>query len=318
MGKDTKIEWAHHTFNPWIGCSKVSEGCANCYAETKAKQLGVVWGPGAKRKRTTPKNWAQPLRWNAEAKAYGERYRVFTASLADIFDHEVPDAWREDLFELIAETPYLDWLIVTKRPDEMQDWFTAHGDAPDNVWLGVSVENQEQAEARIPVLLEIPAVVRFLSMEPLLGPVDLDLPRCPFHQRDYAQSYPIYGEICAECARDGDTGEMPYGMWLDPCASRSDPGINWVIVGGESGEGARPMDPIWMRNIRNDCVAHDVAFLFKQWGEWAPSGLVDGDTECETIDMENGTVMCRIGKLVASNDDFGQRYLAFPDPVRDV
>lgn len=243
MGENTKIEWAHHTFNPWYGCQKVGHGCDHCYAEGWAKRSGLVqWGPGTERRRSSAANWRKPLAWNTAAERLGIRYRVFCASLADVFDNAVPADWRRDLFDLIARTPRLDWLLVTKRVGNVGNMLPVPFDFDHiypNVWIGISVVNQEEADRDIPKLLDVPARVRFLSMEPLLGPVDLS---------DHLAC------LCGMCG----------GEHLD-----------WVIVGGESGPGARPMQPDWVRSIRDQCDAMSVPFLFKQWGEWAPNWLND-------------------------------------------
>lgn len=269
---ETTIEWTRgpngekgFSFNPWVGCTKVGPGCDHCYAEGWAKRSGQVeWGAGAARRRTSEANWKQPLRWNAEAERLGIRYRVFCASLADVADNEVPVEWRRDLFEQIRITPYLDWLLVTKRIgnflnlaeqvirhiESMPDWsedrphpFEALRNwladwillkkPPANVWLGITVVNQAEADRDIPKLLSTPAAVRFLSMEPLLGTVQI-------------------------------------AFWLDslPAVVDQRPRLDWVIVGGESGPGARPMHPQWARDIRDQCEAAGVAFMFKQWGAW--------------------------------------------------
>jgi protein gp37 len=176
MGFKSNIEWCDHTFNGWIGCTKVSPACDNCYAERDfdKRRKVVEWGPGNPRKRTSEKNWNNPIRWNRLAEEQGVRFRVFGGSLMDWADAEVPDEWRADLWKLIAETPHLDWLMLTKRhslimkslPD---DW----GDGYPNVWMGVSVEDQKWADQRIPYLVKVPAAVRWLSCEPLLGRIDL-------------------------------------------------------------------------------------------------------------------------------------------------
>lgn len=177
MGESSKIEWTDHTFNPWTGCQKVGPGCDNCYAEGWAKRSGVVeWGPHASRRRTKPGNWQQPLKWNAAARDDGRRSRVFCASLADVFDNHasILPEWRHDLWALIRRTPHLDWLLLTKRPGNIagmlpEDW----GGGYSNVWLGCTVVNQAEADRDIPKLLDVPAKVRFLSMEPLLGSVTI-------------------------------------------------------------------------------------------------------------------------------------------------
>lgn len=182
--ENSKIEWCDHTFSPWHGCIKISPGCQNCYALALDKRWGKdVWGPGPKRQRTSEANWRLPLQWNRRAEKEGRRYKVFCASMADVFERndQLID-WRFELWDLIGQTPMLDWLLLTKRPENVLDmtpyqWHRAEWGGyqgwPANVWIGTSVENQEYADKRIPELLKIPAVVRFLSVEPLLGSVNL-------------------------------------------------------------------------------------------------------------------------------------------------
>ena len=178
--ENSKIEWTDHTFNPWIGCQKVSPGCDHCYAETMMDHRygKVEWGPHGERKRTSVAYWKQPVKWNREAGAFeqkhGHRPRVFCASLADVFDNQAPSAWREDLFELIRKCDQLDWLMLTKRPQNIakmlpSDW----GDGYPNVWLGVTAEDQQHFDQRWKYLQKIPAVIKFISYEPALGPLRL-------------------------------------------------------------------------------------------------------------------------------------------------
>lgn len=173
--ENSNIAWTDNTFNPWMGCTKVSPGCLNCYAEFRmdTRWKKVKWGKGNPRKRTTAANWMQPLRWNEQAAEAGTRTLVFCASLADVFDNEVDGAWRDDVFALINSTPHLDWQLLTKRPGEAVKYAANHP-WPDNAWIGVSIEDQKRA-ARAQIITRIPAPVRFLSVEPLLGPVQLDL-----------------------------------------------------------------------------------------------------------------------------------------------
>jgi protein gp37 len=277
MAENTKIEWAHHTFNPWIGCTKVSPACDHCYAEAdfSTRRKVVQWGAGQPRKHTAPSTWAQPLRWNAEAERLGVRYRVFCASLADVFDNEVPAEWRKELFSLIRSTPHLDWLLLTKRignaatmiveacttrtaPNPPGWPFEQHPDMvspmPPNIWIGASITSQVEADRDIPKLLAVPAAKRFLSMEPLLGPVDLT-------------NVPVGGG-----PGDHEFNAIITGNALHRAVS-SDPSLHWVIVGGESGPNARPMHPDWARSLRDQCQAAGVPFLFKQWGEWGTSAF---------------------------------------------
>lgn len=171
--KNSAIEWTHHTFNPWIGCTQVSPACDHCYAMVMMdhRYHRVVWGAGKPRVRTTNAYWRQPLKWNRDALLAGIRERVFCASLADVFDGENPEilnTWRADLWRLIEMTPQLDWLLLTKRPGNVRRLAPWGDNWPHNVWIGTSVENEEWANRRLPVLSDIPAVVRFVSAEPLL------------------------------------------------------------------------------------------------------------------------------------------------------
>lgn len=264
MAENSGIEWTHHTFNPWIGCTKISPACENCYAEewNKRYEGGKNWGPHAPRRRT--KNWSGPVKWNREAAAKGIRYRVFCASLADVFDNHksIEQEWRDDLWRLIRETPHLDWLLLTKRPQNItkylpNDWKLpgiqwGELDCYPNVWLGVTVENQEEAERRIMHLLSVRSVVHFLSCEPLLGPVDL------------TRVNGIRNNAPFDALKPFGCVMHSHGNCLGDCAYRLQ-GIDWVITGGESGSHYRSSDPNWFRSLRDQCQAAGVPFLFKQW-----------------------------------------------------
>jgi protein gp37 len=252
MAENSKIEWTDHTFNPWIGCTKVSPGCDHCYAERREdKRLHrVLWGPGQPRQRT--KTWGDPVRWNKQHEAFfaahGRRQRVFCASLADVFDNEIDPAWRDELLGLIATTPNLDWLLLTKRIGNVSTM--VKGDAwahLPHVWLGATVVNQAEADRDVPKLLAVPARVRFLSIEPMLGAIEL-------RERGYFNY----------CERDGTHVLRPP--------------LHWIIAGGESGPHARPVHPDWIRSLRDQCKAAGVPFHFKQWGEWWE---VDSDSRDE-------------------------------------
>lgn len=304
MAKNSKIEWTHHTFNHVRGCTKVSEGCRNCYALDLSKRnpavLGV-WGPRGTRAIAAESYWRQPIKWNREAEQAGERRRVFCASLADVFEgpETMPaEAWpaveaaRLRLFGLIDTTPWLDWLLLTKRPENIEVMAPERWDGDDgfpaNVWVGTSVENQEEADRRIPELLKVQARVRFLSCEPLLGPVDL---------------------------RQAGAVEMPGPEWAGPNAL-----IDWVIVGGESGAQARPMHPDWARSLRDQCQAAGVAYHFKQWGEWAQynqhgakgEGGLPYFSGNPTRKMGDGFLMERYGKRAAGRLLDGRTWDEFP------
>jgi protein gp37 len=176
--ENSKIAWTDNTFNPWMGCTKKSAGCDHCYAEERCNWTKLAkWGKGAVRQVTKDTNWRGPVKWNRKAEEAGTRTKVFCASLADVFDEEAPSDTRKRLWELIRNTPFLDWQILTKRPENFnrflpKDW----GDGYSNVWLGVTAENRKQALLRIPILQSTPAVIRFVSGEPLLEDLgDLDL-----------------------------------------------------------------------------------------------------------------------------------------------
>lgn len=265
MGENSKIEWTDHTWNPWIGCTKVSAACDHCYAEDWAKRFGQVeWGPHAERRRTSPANWKEPLRWDRAAAKAGRQARVFCASLADVFDNQVPEQWRYDLWELIASTRNLDWLLLTKRPQNIAKMLPVMdsrlpGYKPwtqrwpwPNVWLGTTVENQEEANRRVPEFLAVPAAKHFLSVEPLLGPVNLN------SVFDHSNEHSI----------DALAGRRFYA----PQDNDGEPEarLDWVIAGGESGRGARPMHPDWARSLRDQCAAAEVPFFMKQMTKKAP------------------------------------------------
>lgn len=228
MGRNSAIEWTTHTFNPWWGCTKVSPGCKNCYAERLSTRYGHdVWGAGATRRTFAEDHWKEPLKWEKEAAKSSVRARVFCASMADVFDKDAPVRQRKRLWKLITATPHLDWLLLTKRPERIiqsipATWLVK---PPANVWYGTSVESKEFV-TRVRELRKVPAAVRFLSVEPLLGPI----PRLPLV------------------------------------------GIQWVILGGESGGGARAMDAAWARQIRDRCNKRKVPFFFKQWGVFDSAG----------------------------------------------
>lgn len=309
MGVDTKIEWAHHTFNPWIGCTKVGPGCDHCYAEAlmDGRHGKARWGAGQPRVRTAESTWKQPLSWNRKAAAAGIRQRVFCSSLADVFDNEVDPQWRDDLWRLILDTPQLDWLLLTKRIGNVLGRTPIMG-LPGNVWLGATIVNQAEADRDIPKLLEIKTRLGarkvFLSMEPLLGPVDirafvygcyecgascgLRLPGPPKVERCFEcgeecgpDTEPVISEGCPKCG-----GELEficpdcshYMVYQHP----DTPVLDWIIVGGESGPGARPMHPDWTRSLRDQCAEAGVPFLFKQWGEMRP--YHDDRADCAWMD----------------------------------
>lgn len=228
MGETSAISWTDATFNPWIGCTKVSQGCKFCYAETQNNRYQwnpAGWGPGAPRKRTSAANWKQPIKWAKEARAEGVVKRVFCASLADVFDVEAPAQWRNDLWVLISECSAiggLEWLILTKRPENIKRMMPAHltENPPDHIRIGVTVEDQTTA-MRMGYLLDGWSGKNFVSYEPAIGPLFLGV---------FSKS------------------------------------IDWLICGGESGAGCRPFNEQWARDIRDECQSAQVAFFMKQLG----------------------------------------------------
>ena len=224
MGENTKIEWAHHTFNPWWGCTRVSPGCTNCYANSMARRTGHdVWGDDKPRRMLSEKNWAKPMRWNALAVEAGERHRVFAGSMCDVFEFRPElEAPRRRFFGLMEATPQLDWMLLTKRPANLVG-MTEHRELqmPWNAWAYTSCENQEQFDERIGDISDVRARVIGLSLEPLLGKIDIS-------------------------------------EWADAGC------IDHVIVGAESGAGARPMALAWVRHIRDQCIHFHVPFFLKQ------------------------------------------------------
>lgn len=260
MGTTTAIKWTDHTFNPWMGCTKVSPACDHCYAEALGKRTGrVQWGDSAPRVAVSEGYWQNPRKWNAAARAEQRRHRVFCASMADVFEDNVTVlGHRNRLFDVIDSTPWLDWQLLTKRPENVALFIPSrwrHGGFPPNVWIGTTVEDQERAEERIPHLLAIPAAVRFLSCEPLLGPIELR------HLWNHCDDHDTIGGFCVQRRHPGV-------RWID-----------WVIVGGESGAGHRPLDVDHARSLRDQCEQWGVPFFFKQVGGRTPTAggdLLDG------------------------------------------
>jgi protein gp37 len=253
--ENSKIQWTDHTFNPWWGCSKISPGCKHCYAEKWADERFHlnVWGAGAERRVASETMWAKPTKWNATAAKAGKRARVFCASMADVFEDykgpnqgEVQEA-RKRLMRIIEDTPHLDWLLLTKRPENAarmvpKSWGTKW---PRNAWVGCTVEDRNQAEERLPHLLELPSSVKFVSYEPALEWVD-------------------------------------FKPWVSQ--------VNWIIVGGESGPGARPFDPAWAEGVVSLCRAAQTPVFVKQFGAnptlrsgsgWGPVTATKGDDMAE-------------------------------------
>jgi len=389
----TNIEWTDQTWNPIVGCTVTSKGCTNCYAMKMAARLEKMHaktGNTPQYEGTTKKVngkavwtgkigiagdkiWEEPLRRKKPS-------RYFVNSMGDLFHPSVPDAAVDRAFAVMALAPQHTFQILTKHPERMRDWFESFdrdinfecGDWPEidrirrrvendddvhasqthhdetgrledalysdvwplpNVWLGTSVEDQPSADARIPLLLDTPAAIRFISAEPLLGPVDLTEITTP----DGSIWNSMDRHEAKHAAHEGDVSTI----------------LDWVIVGGESGPDARPMHPDWARTLRDQCAAADIAFFFKQWGEWLPwqtadapffqsqnGGYVDGhvapwidsdgdglyeDPACKTWDVDYGdleddsdlVLLERTGKKAAGRTLDGQTHDAFPDTAAE-
>ncbi len=351
MAERTGISWCDATWNPWWGCTKVSPACDHCYAERDSKRFSpgrVLWGVGSERRTFGEAHWQQPFKWakrafvectvcgwrgmhtklrhvNGEHECpacsskdwHNARIRVFCASMGDVFDKDAPDGQRARLFRLIADTPELDWLLLTKRIGNAHQMIgealiqaaTAQGLGPtdllpswplQNVWLGATVVNQEEYDRDIGKLLRTPARVHFLSIEPMLGAIDM---------RMGGASVPDYSD------------HRP----LAP--------LSWVIAGGESGPHARPAHPDWFRSLRDQCAAAGVAFHFKQWGEWTPGENVErvrGTVDTAFLDDDHWSIyplnlatdhghiddqpdLYRVGKKAAGRLLDGHTHNGFPE-----
>lgn len=286
MAENSAIEWTDHTFNPWIGCTAVSPACDHCYAETLMdKRYGrVKWGPHGDCSITGASTWRQPRLWQKRAAEFfaehGRRQRVFCASLADVFDNKAPEGARDRLWSLIRETPDLDWLLLTKRPQNIAKMLPAFWEEiRGHVWLGVSTENQEELERRSLALLRLyetakPPAVTFASAEPLLGPLDFNATELAF---------------------------------------------DWIITGGETGPGARPTNPQWFREVRDQCAAEGTAYIHKQNGDWVSVSEVEGPGDIfrftdQAHPEHNGRCVRRVGKKRAGRTLDGVTHDGFPSP----
>ncbi|MUO69173.1 DUF5131 family protein [Agrobacterium vitis] len=336
MADNTKIEWTDATWNPITGCSIVSPGCTNCYAMklagtrmknhpsreglTTGGKAGPVWNG---KLRFNVEWLTQPLRWKKPR-------RIFVCAHGDLFAEGVPDEWIDQIFAVMALAPWHTLQVLTKRPERMRDymrqipdrtphiakwaawrWGKNDPDAvydfvvealstpPKNIWLGVSVEDQARAEQRIPILLETPAAIRWISAEPLLGPLDLRKISSPIFAANINALTGVY-------------------TWENGPPKTETARLDWVVVGGESGRNARPMHPDWARSLRDQCAAAGVPFLFKQWGEWytAAYRTTDGEPvfrQFTTFDqwvnkastwINGGTCLDRTGRQLKIGGDF--------------
>lgn len=333
---NTKIEWAEKVWNPVTGCKKISPGCQNCYAERMANRLqGRCGYPLEEPFRVTlhPERLDEPLRWRKPS-------MVFVCSMGDLFHEGISESFISSVFYAMQVARQHAFLVLTKRPARMAEfldrwthcdhahpdyaWFLGAGcnsgrpygyghyrvegkrrPPLSNIWLGVTAENQEMADLRIPILLSIPAAVRFVSIEPMLGPVDLT-------QINLGNNV-LINALTGDC-----TSYHPYGGAKTVKDSWGK--LDWVIVGGESGPKARPMHPDWVRSLRDQCQAAGVPYFFKQWGEWvhesqAPDILANYNPEF-FFDRVNSKGFARAGKKIAGDLLDGKQYHEFPEVTR--
>lgn len=289
----SKIAWTERVWNPVTGCTEISAGCKNCYAARMSKRLAGRAGytvDNPFKVTLHPDRLEQPLRWKKPS-------RIFVCSMADLFHGDVPMGYISRVFSIVRRCPQHTFLFLTKRPARMRDavdLFVSDADLP-NLWLGVTAENQDAADERIPLLLATPAAKRFVSIEPMLGAVDLKMGNCSHCQKRGNQFHLTHS--CEVCGRVG-------GKNLD-----------WVICGGESGPGARPMHPAWARSLRDQCEEAGVPFFFKQWGEWAPDCFCQTPQPCKATPRptpgRRGR-MFRCGKARAGHLLDGKEHREFP------
>lgn len=316
MVENTRIEWADHTLNWWTGCEPVSPACAGCYAELWAKRAGRVFSD---RRLTTEHNRSMPFKWQGDyewRRRHGRRPRVFVNSLSDFFDNKVPNDWREAFFHTAKLTPNVIYMLLTKRignavkmlPD---DWGES---GYQNIWLGATMVTQEELQRDVLKLLRIPARVHFVSIEPMLGPMDLrtivygELPGISSTSLTFDALQGVWSGVAAPVDLRERRRALPEAL----------PPIDWVIAGGESGPEARPSSLHWYRAIRDQCASAYTPFFFKQWGEWISaseeSALVDGSRRLPRMyPFPNSTeVAVRLGKKKTGARLDGREHRHFP------
>jgi len=323
MGQQTKIEWCDATWNPVTGCTPISEGCQNCWAQAMANRFHRSFAPTFHSIRLD-----HPFRWRKPR-------RIAVSLTGDLFHKDVPNEWIDEVFTNMLLSPQHTFMVLTKRPDRMCDYLTnanLYGriiakancrrswspklceigisdptEFPAKwIWLGTSVENQQAADERLPWLLKCPAVVRFLSMEPLLSEINLGPWLAELEPKSKTWLRKFYGP-----AGFDPTGSQD----ATPFYKINNRGIHWVIVGGESGPHARPCHPDWVRLVRDQCQAAKVPFFFKQWGEWMPSSHIPGGSHdvWKQHQFNNGEITCRVGKSVAGRLLDGREWNETPE-----
>ncbi|MDI9393487.1 MAG: phage Gp37/Gp68 family protein [Synergistota bacterium] len=334
MADKSRIEWTDATWNPVTGCTPISMGCENCYAKRHAERFRGRFGyPADDPFRVTfhEDRLEHPLRWAKPRK-------IFVCSMGDLFHDDVELEWLYKIFGVIARCPQHRFMVLTKRPARMRIFFNTPIPVPghygyyikregvplevfNHLWLGVTAENQRTADERIPILLQIPAAVRFVSVEPMLGPVDIS----PWDKCD----------LCGRLRNSFDPDKI-LGVWGSSfCHEHYNPfngcegtyerhALDWVICGGESGPGARPMHPYWAQSLRDQCVNAQVPFFFKQWGEWESAEQPGTDVvlrrlesnQCVSKGGENSYMLhTRVGKKAAGRELDGREWNEWPEEV---
>jgi len=320
----TKIEWTDATWNPVTGCTKFSPGCANCYAERMAKRLAGRFGyPKDEPFKVTlhEDRITEPLKWRKPR-------RVFVCSMGDLFHEDVKAYDIMRIFNVMAQAKQHTFMVLTKRPERMLQVYrrlrpgntspgpyfsiakgpNAEGQPPmlpSNIWVGVTAENQEVADKRISTLLQIPATIRFVSIEPMLGPIDLT--SIPVRTLAYPWSLQKL---------NWKTNVLT-GKSAEPQGPDFKQHLDWVIVGGETGPGARPMHPDWVRSIRDQCRTAGVPFFFKGWGEWGPElCVVNGNFMQVVHGFADGTFVYRNGHAVNGRYLDGHIWHEYPEVGR--
>lgn len=332
----TGIEWTDETWNPITGCTPISEGCKNCYARRMAQRLKGRYGypkanpfkPGV----VHPDRWGDPEKWKKPR-------RIFVCSMSDLFHEKVPIDIQIRVFGRIAANPQHTFMMLTKRPENVTKFCrsiglmptiggTPSGETwPDNLWLGVTAENQRTADERIPELLKIPTAVRFVSCEPLLGPVNLGASRgLPiYREADRVKEWVMPPRLRADGSKSPGISVSRPGKGWRRHDGNMQPGLDWIICGGETGPGARPMHPDWARSLRNQCQEAGVPFFFKHWGEWGFAGAkathaLSSRGELRQLgpadDAQGWWPCARVGKRVAGRLLDGREWNEVPEGGR--
>lgn len=347
MGDNSKIDWTDATWNPLAGCTKVSPGCAHCYAEIMANRLkamgninyqGVVdeQGRWSGQIALIPSALEQPLHWKRPR-------MIFVDSMSDLFHPTVPSGWINKVFEVMMKAKWHTFQVLTKRPERMAEflngaewWINAEPESRKHIWLGASIENQRMARKRIPILQNVSAEVRFLSCEPMLGWIDLSEAVEP--DKDAWDEVNAYRddddepeEFVEECEAELDWVNFGNDLVENPAHREWERNrqaragfktlkhgvIDWVICGGESGPKARPMNPDWAKWLRNECKEAGIPFFFKQWGEWAPAEALqisDNTTfKHQPVNISGTTMMYRVGKQAAGHVLDGVEWRQMPN-----